>query len=250
MFKEDARELFAFWRMARDGPASPIACHLGGVTADARMTAPVAVYVVCDALGRAAYLFMQHGSYQLVPVDDQPLLGSGAVILYRGVQRSRAFRFLRVIHGNLGASGRRVWRSYVRTQLRMLSDSELSFNTIHDRAARSETTHIRDRSWLSDDIAKTEGLDLAGDGLAATLWSAVHQSFALARWVAERKFGPHFVAGRTPIGNIRLTTFFAGEHEVRIIDPDLVEFFEAHGCQVERPVLSVDRRGRAVGRKR
>ncbi len=145
---------------------------------------------------------------------------------------------------SLGPTGPPVFDSSL-TQSRIMSSPRR-----YDRAARSETTHIRDRSWLSDDIAKTEGLDLAGDGLAATLWSAVHQSFALTRWVAERKFGPHFVAGRTPIGNIRLTTFFAGEHEVRIIDPDLVEFFETHGCQVERPVLSVDRRGRAVGRKR
>jgi len=119
--------------------------------------------------------------------------------------------------------------------LRILSDSVLSFNAAHDRARRCETGHIRDGSWISDEIARDEGLDLADNHLAAALWDAAHQSFSLARWVGERKFGPHFVTGKTPIGNIRLTTFFAGEHEVRIIDPDLVDFTDARGCRVERP---------------
>jgi len=48
------------------------------------------------------------------------------------------------------------------------------------------------------------------------------------------KFGPHYVVCKTPLGNIRLTTFFAGEHEVRIIDPSQVEILEAHGCRGNR----------------
>jgi hypothetical protein len=128
-----------------------------------------------------------------------------------------------------------VWQKYVRIQRRILSDSVLSFNSIHDRAKRCETSHIRDRTWVSDEIAADDGLDVEGDGVASDLWRVAHQSFALARWVAENKFGPHFVKFKTPIGNIRITTFFAGEHEARIIDPDRVEFLEPHGCRVERP---------------
>lgn len=126
--KQHTKELFAFWRMARAGSATPIGCHLGGVTADTRVTAPVAVYSMRDARDRSAYLFMQHGSHQLVPTDEQPLLRSGEVTVYRGVQSSTAFRFLHVDHRNLDAGRSRVWRSYVRTQLRMLSDSVLSFS--------------------------------------------------------------------------------------------------------------------------
>jgi hypothetical protein len=33
--------------------------------------------------------------------------------------------------------------------------------------------------------------------------------------VSETKFGPHRVVCRIPLTNIRITTFFAGEHEVR-----------------------------------
>jgi hypothetical protein len=61
---------------------------------------------------------------------------------------------------------------------------------------------------------------------------AVHQSFALERWVAESKFGPHYVVCKTPVDNVRTTTFFAGEHEVRVIDPRRIEVVEAHGCRV------------------
>ncbi len=43
-----------------------------------------------------------------------------------------------------------------------------------------------------------------------------------------------FWRAATPISNVRFTTFFCGEQEVRIIDPDLVEFLESEGCRVER----------------
>jgi hypothetical protein len=37
---------------------------------------------------------------------------------------------------------------------------------------------------------------------------------------------------RTPLSNIRITTFFAGEHEVRVIDPARVELVAAIGCKM------------------
>jgi hypothetical protein len=55
----------------------------------------------------------------------------------------------------------------------------------------------------------------------------------LSCWVAEHKFGPNYVVCKTPLTNIRMTTFFAGEHEARIVDPRCVEVVEAHGCAVE-----------------
>lgn len=210
-----------------------VACHFGRVDTQ-EITSPVAVYFVRDRLDRSYFLLMQHGSYQLVRADEQPLLRSGEVVLYRGVQKSDVFRFLRVGHGSLDLEQRHVWQKYVRTQGRMLSDSVLSFNSIHDRAKRCETSHILDGTWVGDDIAEANGLDIADDGFAAELWRTAHQSFALVPWVAENKFGPHFVKCKTPIGNIRITTFFAGEHEVRIIDPDRVEFLEPQGCRVKR----------------
>ncbi len=124
---------------------------------------------------------MQHGSYQVLGVDHQPLLDSGEVLLYRGIEHAE----------------------------------------------------VRDGTWITDAIAKENGLDLAQGTFANELWRTTHQSFTLARYVAENKFGPHFVSCKTPLGNIRITTFFAGEHEVRIIDPDQVEFVECVGCRLQ-----------------
>lgn len=103
----------------------------------------------------------------------------------------------------------------------------------HLQSCRSETSHIRDRSWISNQIAREYGLDIERNGFVKRLWQSTHESFSLARWVAQNKFGPNFVICKTPLSNIRLTTFFAGEHEVRIIDPDRVDVIEANGCQVK-----------------
>ncbi len=51
--------------------------------------------------------------------------------------------------------------------------------------------------------------------------------------MAELKFGPHYVAFRTPLSNIRITTFFAGEAEARIVDPTRMAPVDAVGCSVE-----------------
>jgi hypothetical protein len=228
--KDNARKVLSFWQMARDGAVGRVA-HCLGTIEDATITAPLAVYRMASDWRGPGFVFIQHGSFQIVSVDDQPRLESGEVMLYRGVQRAKVFRLFRV--GPLDAKKRAAWRRYIGIQANVLSDSSRSFNSIHDRAKRSETGHIRDRSWLTDDIARQHGLDIKDGGYDQALWVNTHQSFALARWVAENKFGPNYVVGKTPIGNIRLTTFFAGEHEVRIIDPGRLEILEEHGCRVE-----------------
>jgi hypothetical protein len=125
-----------------------------------------------------------------------------------------------------------TWNRYLALQWRMLSDSTLSFNTIHDRTKRCETAFLNDGTWLADRLAAEAGLDIDSDGLAHVLWEAATSAFSLERWVAEKKFGPHFVIAKTPISNIRLTTFFAGEAEVRLVDPLRIRLLESVGCAV------------------
>jgi hypothetical protein len=227
--KEWARELFGFWHSARNGRVTEIACCAGRAGADS-VTAPIAIYATTVRVDRPGYLLMQHGSYQLVEVDDQPLLPNGELLIYRGVGEDPIFRWPQV--RLLDGLSRKVWRTYVAVQAEVLSDSVRSFNSIHDRAVRCETAHLRDRSRMTDDIAHQHGLDIEGDPATAALWSAGHQSFGLARWVAERKFGPNYIVAKTPLTNVRLTTFVAGEHEARIIDPSRVDFVEEHGCHL------------------
>lgn len=47
-----------------------------------------------------------------------------------------------------------------------------------------------------------------------------------------RKFGPNYVRLRTPLSNVRITTFVCGENEVKVIDPNKLEVIEAVGCGV------------------
>jgi hypothetical protein len=81
-------------------------------------------------------------------------------------------------------------------------------------------------------VAQECGLNIAKDAFARALWDCHLQSFSLVRWPAQRKFGPNFVAFKTPLTNIRITTFVAGEYEVRIIDPSKLEPKEASGCRL------------------
>jgi hypothetical protein len=208
-----------------------VACTSGLIN-DESVTAPVAVYRIDLRYGGQGYLLMQHGSYQWLKTEEQPLLEAGQVILYRGVQKSNTFRLLRVGLDTRSASDRETWRRYVRTQTQILSDSVLSFTSIHDRAVRCETGHIKDRSCVSNDIARDNGIDIDGGGFTKSLWEATHESFSLAHWVGANKFGPNYVKLKTPLDNIRLTTFFAREHEVRVIDPDQIELLETNGCEM------------------
>ena len=156
----------------------------------------------------------------------------GQVVLYRGIGSSQVLRRLRFVVEGLLPAQRAVWRTYLRLQARMLEDSVLSFNTVHDRIRRTETCYLRDGTWLADDLAKEAGLDIESPGFASNLWRAGHQAYALERWVADRKFGPHYGIFKIPLSNIRLTTFFAGEAEVRIVDPGLLSLMETVGCSV------------------
>jgi hypothetical protein len=58
-----------------------------------------------------------------------------------------------------------------------------------------------------------------GAGSEKDFWHAAQQAYSLDPVMGVQKFGPHHVVLKTSLSNIRLTTFFAGESEVKIIDP-------------------------------
>jgi hypothetical protein len=113
---------------------------------------------------------------------------------------------------------------------------EIFNSKVHRRCHHYFGTPIRDHAkplfefWKQ---ARRREVDrVYSDTFAHVLWQAVTSSFSLERWVAERKFGPHFVVARTPITNIRLTTCFAGEAEVRLVDPSRIRVLKTVGCTV------------------
>jgi hypothetical protein len=78
---------------------------------------------------------IQHGSYQWVSLEDRPSIPAGEVTLYRGIGQATRFRCLRFRPEELSPTNGEIWRKYLRVQADMLSDSILSFNTIHDASS-------------------------------------------------------------------------------------------------------------------
>jgi hypothetical protein len=230
--RDYAKPLFEFWAQARRREVDRVYLSLGSFT-ESTLCAPVAVYRA--RLGSHdesdQWLFIQHGSYQWISSADQPHVEEGCVLLYRGIQREQTFRY-QSLERDRQPTHQWTWKRYLALQWKMLSDSSLSFNTIHDRTKRCETAVLNDGTWLADRLAGEAGLDIESDSFAHDLWETSTSAFSLERWVAERKFGPHFVVATTPIANIRLTTFFAGEAEVRLVDPSRIRLLESVGCTI------------------
>ena len=233
--KSDANFLFDFWDNARKGRGAELQQYCEpGLFSDSEVKAPLAAYHhFRKYYDTAGSLLIQHGSNQWISHEDQPHIEKGEVLLYRGIEQSAVFRYLQFEPDSLSAASRETWRRYLGVQAEMLSDSVLSFNTIHDRVKRSETEGLRHGTWLGDEMATQAGLDIESPGFARDLWHAAQQSYSLDPVIGIRKFGPHHVVLKTSLNNIRLTTFFAGESEVKIIDPSRVSRVDAVGCEVE-----------------
>jgi hypothetical protein len=233
--KESARFLFDFWASVRSGHGAALQryCQPGVISEDEVRT-PMAAYRHDRQLyNTPGSVLIQHGSYQWISHDAQPNIEEGDVLLYRGIGQATVFRCLRFRLQDLPPANRAIWRQYVGVQADMLSDSVLSFNTIHDRVRRCETGGLRDGIWLGDELAAKAGLDIRSPGFASNLWHAAQQSYSLDPVVGVRKFGPHHVVVKTCLNNIRITTFFAGESEVKIVDPSRISEVQGFGCEVE-----------------
>jgi hypothetical protein len=124
----------------------------------------------------------------------------------------------------------RLWRS-VAHLVRLLDD--FGAWTIHDRLKRCETAGLRDGTWMGDELAAHAGLDIQSAGFAKDVWHAAQQSYSLEPAMGVVKFGPHHVVVKTPLSNIRITTFFAGEWAAKIVDPSRISEVQAVGCEVD-----------------
>lgn len=219
------RLLFRFWNLARRGEQYPLYVSNGLAGPVTDVTAPIAAYRHTDIResgSRAERLiWMQHGSYHIGDIDSQPLVGQGVAVLYRGVQKAETY----VLHRLTTEETR---RRVMDVHARSLTDSVVSFNAAHCNLMRCETGYLNDRSFLFDGLCPEAGLDPD----APAIRSAFYSGYALEEWCASRKFGPNYVKFRTPLTNIRITTFVANETEVKVIDPNKLEIIESAGCRV------------------
>jgi hypothetical protein len=229
--KSEAEDVFKFRNAARAGRVDHVLTRFG-TNAESNIAAPIAVYrhpIGWDK--KPGYIFIQHGSYQVIEQQAQPLIDKGFVVLSRGIGTATEFKRLQFRFSRLTAGQSRAWRLYCKTQWRILSDSALSFMAVHDSVVRYETSHLHGRTFISEKVAGECGLDLAEGGIGNAIWENSLQGFSMQKWVAERKFGPNYAAFKTPLDNIRLTAFFADESEVRVVDPTKLELLETYGCK-------------------
>jgi hypothetical protein len=233
--KDRARFLFDFWASVHNDHGASLQryCQPGVISEDEVRTPMAAYRHDRELYNTPGSLLIQHGSYQWISLDAQPNVEEGEVLLYRGIGQATLFRCLRFRPQDLSPANRAIWRNYLGVQAGMLSDSVLSFNTIHDRVRRCETGGLRDGTWLGDELAAKAGLAIRSPGFASDLWYAAQQSYSLDPVMGERKFGPHYIVVKTCLNNVRITTFFAGESEVKMVDPSRILEVQGFGCEVE-----------------
>ncbi|MBF0314302.1 MAG: hypothetical protein HQK52_12865 [Oligoflexia bacterium] len=208
-------DLFDFWNNARKGKITPIYFSLGS-TSPQTVTSPIAIYEHKDSA-----LIIQHGSYQFVKLKDHPFLKEGSVLLYRGIGDKPVFRHYLI--GN-----QEVSHQLMNIHSQTLKDSVLSFNAVHSNVVRCESSALNHDTHLLHRYAE----DVGGEKVEE-MRSILNSGYTLNSYCGERKFGPNHVVFKTPATNIRITTFFCGESEVKVINPDQLEIIKEVGCRVE-----------------
>lgn len=215
--------LFAFWNSARKGQYVEL-FHSNGCLAGGDVTAPIAAFRHKSrySFEKDKLILIQHGSYLFADVDAQTEIEKGFVTLYRGIQNEKTFKVYKLNAGTTRAAIMQVHGS-------TLTDSVNSFNAVHCNVSRTETGALNDRSFVLGKIAKKFGLEQDDEAIASLLYSG----YAIEDWCGVNKFGPHHVKFRTPLTNIRITTFVCNETEVKVIDPNKLEVIETVGCQIK-----------------
>lgn len=65
------------------------------------------------------------------------------------------------------------------------------------------------------------------------------QCYTLDKIIAEKKFGPAYVVFKTPITNIRICTYFAGESEVKILSLDNLIPVQSYKCEFNSENITI-----------
>jgi len=215
------RLLFDFWNKARNGVVDQLFLANGRVVSG-DVKAPLAVYRhpgLRFSMGESL-IVMQHGSYLIAALESQPFIDRGEAVLYRGIQKARVFTLQRV---TTPAARSRLMTVHAQS----LEDSVASFNAAHCNVSRTETGYLKDRTFLLGKLCENAGLDLN-----RSVTRLLYSGYALEQWCAQRKFGPNYVKLRTPLTNIRITTFVCNETEVKVIDPNKLDVMDCVGCTV------------------
>ena len=220
------RLLFGFWNKARRGEVESLFVS-NGMAGLEDVTAPLAVYRYSEVYPsmKERLIFIQHGSYLIADLKSQPYIDRGEATLYRGVQNTEVFILRRLTTADTRSR-------LIRVHARSLADSVISFNAVHCNVSRAETGWFNDRSFMLNEFCSAAGLEPK-----PPVTSLLYSGHALEEWCAARKFGSNYVKFRTPLTNIRITTFVCNETEVKVVDPNKLEVLEAVGCRTREECI-------------
>ena len=217
----DVRFLRNFWEEARCGDNQPIVIH--EPPHDANFETPIAIFKHTSKNWRKSfYLLIQHGSYLEIPVDEQPLIEDGFVHIYRGIGTEKEFNIHRM------PEDQHLLDQYSRICSYYLSDSARSFISVHANTFRCETGYLKN-SLDAFYLEESHGIEINAN--LRKLQQITAQCFTLNKVIAKNKFGPAYVAFKTPVTNIRICTYFAGESEVQILSLDKLVPIKATRCK-------------------
>ena len=221
--------IIEFWEAARKSAVKRVYVS-NGKHQDQRFMAPIAVYRTDHYPYQDCRILIQNGSYLTCRCQDQRFIDEGKIIIYRGVRDAPEFNWLDIDIDNLSERDRATWLAYIAVQAGCFFDSEYAFVCAHDLIGLNSTYHISFPDVLVH-ARNAFGFE-SDEGFGEELLWASRQHFTLNPRLASSKFGPNWIKAITPVTNIRLTSFFTQEYEVRIIDPTLVQIVETSGCKV------------------
>lgn len=230
----DVKVLLDFWNSDRLNNINRI-YYSNGKKAEYSCTAPIAVYLYNSGkyLSKDIYILIQHGSYQMIKTEKQPYIKDGYVILYSGIGKKKIFKYLSFNENKLNNKAKKILRQFNDIQYDFLSDSVKSFKLSHHRIKRCETAGLNEDIDLFYNHAVKHEKKFMNYTIARKLWYYTDQCYSLHPDITKIKFGPNYAKCKTPINNIRITTFFAGEHEVKVLNPNKVEIIETKGCEIK-----------------
>jgi hypothetical protein len=214
-----------FWEDSRFRAVEEIIVKCGMLTG-VGFLAPIACFTHANSI-----IAIQNGSYLKVAPTWQPKLMEGHLYLFRGIGEDKEYRQLRIELGKLTHDSLKVLESYYKSMYASFADSKLAFKVAHAATFRTETAFLRDDLSFFD-ICSEFNLHSESGEMGEALLKFHADCYSLCEGLCQQKFGPNYVKFMTPITNVRLTSFFAGEYEVRVIDPTLLEVIETVGCDV------------------
>ncbi|MBF0363661.1 MAG: hypothetical protein HQK49_21760 [Oligoflexia bacterium] len=215
----EVKELLTFWNSCRKGVIEKVYAYDGEIT-DNKTTSPIAVYKHNNK-----FIIIQHGSYQFVKNENQRELNDGIVYIYRGIGDEPSYKHYRINNSE-------IYNNIMKIHANTLSDSVISFNTVHSNIKRSESSALNHGTFILYDHAR----DLKSCNEKEII-SILNSGYSLDYNYGYRKFGPNYVWFKTNLNNIRITTFFCGEDEVKIIDPNKLEIANKFGCKINEIII-------------